>query len=100
MAAVTDIKTKKDIDQSGKTHMTVTWQTVLALGVVGLILGLIFAATRKGETKSYGMYAGIFAAFGMVVAALTQVMDVKALKTKEPAAIPADDTSAAKSKAA
>lgn len=89
MAAAVDIKTGKPVDNKATTHMTVTWQSVLALAVVGMIIGLIFAATRKGENKGYALYAGVFAVFGALAAAGAQVLDVKAIGSKAAAPVPA-----------
>ena len=69
-----------------KTHMTVTGQTVVAMAIVGLILGLIVASMSKD--KPYAMLGGIFAVFAAVVTVGAQFLDVKAFKTKEQTLVP------------
>ncbi len=93
-----DIKTGKPVEDGPKKHMTVTWQSVAVAAVLGLILGVVFAAFAGSQKKPYAMYAGLFAAAGALTAVLVQILDVKALKTKQLApdvAAPTKDSKAA-----
>ena len=76
---------KKTTPEGPKKFMTGTWQSLVGMAVLGLIVGLIVAAV---SSKKYAMFAGIFAVFAVAVTYGTQMLDVKVWKTKDNLLVP------------
>ena len=81
---------KKTTPEGPKKFMTGTWQSLLGMAVLGLLIGLIVAAAcgEKDKDKSYALFATIFAVFAVAVTYGTQMLDVKVWKTKDNMLVP------------